>query len=338
MKNIIYVFLILSVVFTSCENQEWEFPDFKYQSVYFAHQYPVRTITLGDDIFDTSLDNQGKCEIRATTGGVYKNEKAITIGIEVNNELCNGLTFTPGGADVIAMPSEFYTLAANNIVIPKGQLTGGVEIQLTDAFFADPMALKNTYVIPVVMTSLANADSILSGVGISSTAVRTTPGDWVVRPKDYVLYAVKYINPWHGFYLRRGKDVITGDVDTTILRHKKYVEWDEVNSLKTSSMSQVEFPLVYKSSTGANVNCTLLLNIDKTSGNITVSSGTAGATASGTGKFVTKGEKKAWGDKDRDAIYLNYQIDLGTMNITATDTLVMRNRGVAVELFDPITK
>lgn len=338
MKNIKYLLLVFSIFLASCENQDWEFPDFEYQTVYFAHQYPVRTITLGDDIYDNSLDNEWKFKIMATTGGVYESG-AVTIDIEVDNSLCEGLLFSETGDEVIAMPAEYYSLAANQIVIPKGEIVGGVEVQLSEAFFADPLAIKNTYVVPLVMTGVSNADSILSGVPNAESGDRLDPADWSVAPKDYVLYALKYINPWHGYYLRRGKDVITGkngdaSLDETVIRHEAYVEDDEVNILETHSLNEVEFPLVFQDTEGNNINCTIILTFDE-EGNCTISSGSADYSASGSGKFVTKGEKKSWGNQDRDALYLNYEIDLDELHVAATDTLVMRNRGVVMELFTP---
>lgn len=334
MKNYIYIFLGLAAVSISCENADWEFDDYEYQTVYFASQYPVRTITLGDDIYDTSLDNEWKCSIMATTGGVYEVEENVTIDIEVDNSMCEGFEFE-NGDDVVAMPDNYYTLSSNQIVIPKGELTGGVEVQLTEAFFADPLALRNTYVIPVRMTNVQNADSILSGKAASDAPRRGVAGDWTTEPKDYVFYAIKYINTWHGYYLRRGVDDITGEVDTMIVRHKEYVEYDEVMMLSTRSLNVLEFPLVFKDAGGNNINCTLLLSFNE-GGNCTISS--EDFTATGSGKFVSKGEKKSWGDQDRDALYLSYQINLGTMEVNTTDTLVMRNRGVATEFFEPVVE
>ena len=115
MKNNAYLFLILSVFFASCQNQEWEFPDFDSKTVYFAKQYPVRTKTLGEDIFDTSLDNEWKFKIMATTGGVYDNENDVTIDITVDNSLVNGMVFEDNGEEIIAMPSNYYTLASDKI-------------------------------------------------------------------------------------------------------------------------------------------------------------------------------------------------------------------------------
>ncbi|MEQ8552591.1 MAG: DUF5627 domain-containing protein [Cyclobacteriaceae bacterium] len=334
MKNKIYMMILLSFVFAACESGDWEFPDYEYQSVYFAHQSPVRTITLGEDIVDTSFDNEWKFRIMATTGGVYNNENNIEIGVSVSNELLNNLAFQGSGNNVLPLPSNYYTLASDQITIPKGQLTGGVEVQLTEEFFTDPLSIGNNYVLPLIMNNLTNADSILSGVPLVENPNRLTPGDWVVRPKDYVLYAVKYINPWHGYYLRRGVDQITGEVDSTVVRHGEYVEDDEVNLLTTRSLNELELPLVYRDDEGGNVNCTLILTFDD-SGKCTISSGTAGYTATGSGQFIKDGEKKSWGDQDRDALYLSYDVDLDSLEVSAVDTLVMRNRGVAFEEFIP---
>ncbi len=342
MKKIYFISLVLLVALASCKNQEWDFPDYKYTTVYFAYQYPVRTITLGEDIFDNTLDNEHKCEIMATTGGVYENKKDIIIDVTVDNSLSNGLLFGQGGDQIIPMPGNYYNLASNQIVIPKGQLSGGVVVELTDAFFADTLALKKTYVIPMYMTQVVNADSILSGTPLVNNPNRCVATDWSVVPKDYILYAIKYINSWHGYYLRRGTDVLTGkngntSLDTTIVRHQHYVENDAVFQLTTRSLTKTVYPLIIKDSQGHNVDCTLILTFDD-AGKCTVSSNTSNCTATGNGQFVKKGEKNSWGNTDRDAIYLNYEVDLSEMHVATKDTLVSRNRGVVMETFSPLPK
>ncbi|MFT3738175.1 MAG: DUF5627 domain-containing protein [Breznakibacter sp.] len=340
MKKTLFILPFLLMAFASCQNQDWEFSDYDYQTVYFAYQYPVRTITLGEDIYDTSLDNEHKCKIMATTGGVRENNRNIVIDIQVDNSLCDGLLFEAGGDNVVAMPGNYYTLASNQITISKGSLSGGVEVQLSDAFFADPLALRNTYVIPLVMTNVVNADSILSGTPAIDNPVRTVAGGWNVVPKDYILYAIKYINPWHGYYLRRGKDIVTGkngntSLDQTIVRHEEYVELDEVCELTTRSLTGVEFPVTLNNSAGTATVVTMLLTFDD-SGNCTISSGSEGYAISGSGKFVTDGEKNSWGNVDRDGMYLQYTVDFGDMTVTTQDTLVVRNRGVVMEVFSPV--
>jgi len=318
MNRSILVSLLLLTILGSC-NKEITFPDFEYQTVYFAYQYPVRTVTFGEDVFNTDLDNQKKVKIFATTGGVYYAKSDVNIKVAVDNTLLgNGMIFGPNGGDIIAMPPKYFSLASENIVIPKGELTGGVEVQLTDEFFADPLAIKNAYVIPLRMTNVTNADSILYN-------------------KDFIMYAVKYVNHWHGNYLRRGRDVFTGGINQTISRRTQYIENNEVKKLTTKSLTEIEFPIIYKDNTGANINCTLLLKFDA-SGKCTISSLTSNITATGTGEFVKKGDKNSWGNKDRDALYLNYQVNLPSFNVSATDTLVMRDRAVTMEVFTPVNK
>ncbi|GAA4300275.1 hypothetical protein GCM10023163_22230 [Aestuariibaculum suncheonense] len=334
--------MILFVSLTSCENQEWEFDNFEYQSVYFAYQYPVRTLTLGEDVFDTTLDNEYKSRILATLGGVYDNSKEVSIDFSVDNTLVSGLLFEQGGTLIEPMPENYYTLASNKMIIPKGEIVGGVEVQFTEAFFQDPLAIQKKYVIPIRMNSVVNADSILSGEALVSNPRRGVSEDWSVQPKDFVFYAVNYVNPWHGFYLRRGEDIIVGKngntaLDQTIVRHEQYVEYDEVFGVNTKSLSKCDFQVVFKDAQGVNVYCDLILTFDE-EGNCSVSTESTDFTASGNGKFIKDGEKNSWGNKDRDALYLNYEIDLSEMHVTTSDTLVMRNRGVNLETFSPVAQ
>ena len=60
------------------------------------------------------------------------------------------------------------------------------------------------------MTGVVNADSILSGTPLVDNPKRGVSADWDIQPKDYVLYAVKYINPYDANYLRRVVVVISG--------------------------------------------------------------------------------------------------------------------------------
>ena len=322
---------------SSCHNEKNEFEDFEGgTSVYFAYQYPVRTIVLGNDpVVDNSLDNQHKCAIYATMGGAYSG-KNITLDIRVANELCDNLYYEDG-SPVLAMPSSHYTLASNKIDY-KGDLWGYVEVQLNDAYFADAKSLNGDYVIPVVIEKQQGASYILSGTPIvdGSTPARTDAGAWDVQPKDFVLYRVKYINPWDASYLRHGEDKITENgTTTTAVRRGASVEKDEIVKVSTRDITTAVFPVSTTAADGSNVTCDLLLKFD--GDNCTISSGTAGMTASGSGKFVKDGEKKSWGNKDRDAIYLEYTVDFGIKQYATVDTLVLQTRGTnKLVTFNPV--
>lgn len=338
MKKLIFILLMSSLFFSACENEDWKFADYDYTTVYFAYQSPVRTIILGEDIFDTSLDNEYRCEIIATTGGVYQNTKNIEIDYKVDNSLCDNLTFKSSGDKVVAMPSSYYSLASDKITIPSGDLWGRLGVQLTDAFFADPLALKNTYVIPLVLTNVQNADSLLVGDAAVSDPNRFLVTDWNTTPKDYILYAIKYINPWHANYLRRGKDVVTsknGDPSSnkTIIRHEQFVEKDEVCKMTTQALDEVVLPLSFVDNDGNKFEHSLVLKFDN-EGKCVVSS--ESFPTAGTGLFVKKGDKNSWGDTDRDVIYLDYTIDFDNVTYATKDTLVVRDRGVDMETFEPV--
>jgi hypothetical protein len=345
MKKLLFIIpvVLMVAVFSSCSNQDIEFDDFAYQSVYFAYQSPTRTITLGEDFVDTSMDNEHKFRIMATLGGVYSNKKNVNIDFVVDNTIIdrdylihvNNINL---GRTVKAMPANYYQLAANSITIPQGSVVGGVEVQLTDAFFADPLALATNYVIPVRMVNVQNADTILSGLPkiLVTNPNRLVPDHWEVLPKDYVLYAVRFVNPWHGFYLRRGKDQITAKVENItsreVVRRTKYVETDQVMLLSSGSLNSIIMPVVLQGAGGVNISAPIRLTFDG-AGNFSVSSPSDAYTATGSGSFIKRGEKNSWGNQDRDVIYMNYEIDLDVMRVATTDTLVLRNRGVSMETF-----
>lgn len=331
--------LVLSLTATSCQNSDNDFNDYQGGvTVYFANQYPSTTIVLGDwPDGDNSLSLQHKCQIFATHGGAYKS-RDVKIDVAVDPTLVDGLTF-PDGSPVKVMPENYYSLESTTLTKKKDYLFG-TDVTLSDAFFADPDAIKNTYVIPLRMVKQTGADHILTGTPAveGDSPARTDAGAWSVLPMDYVLYCVKYVNPWDASYLRRGVDKITENgTTTTVERKAEYVEKDEVVRLTTKSMTELVFPLSTIVPDGESVKtltCDLILKFD--GDNVTISSGTPGMTASGTGKFVKDGEKNSFGNQDRDGLYLEYKVDFGPRQFETSDILVLRSRQIVPEFnFNP---
>jgi hypothetical protein len=340
MKRKFLLLSILVALLVAC-NKDWSFPDYKYTTVYFPYQSPVRTLVLGKDIIDNTLDNQHKFLIMATMGGVYENKKNISLGVALDETLAAKLKFNSSTGDTLmAMPASYYTLPKEmKIVIPEGKVMGGLEIQLTDAFFQDPLAIKNTYVIPLKITSVSNADSILKGKSDLASPDRRKPADWVLTPKDFVLFAVKYVNPYHGFYLRRGVDEVKGAggntaLDTNVVYHAAYVEKDEVVSALTTSLNEVSMSLNAKNKGNLNTPFKLMLKFDN-QGKCTITQpATATYTITGSGEFVTNGDM--WGNEKRDVLRLKYQVNFGPTVHSFSDTIVARDRGVKFETFNPV--
>ncbi len=341
-STIIGLGALLGLSVVSCKNSDVDFPDHQDGIVaYFANQYPVKTITLGEDSEqDNSLDNEHKFKIFATHGGSYE-PRELSIDVVVDNALVDGLTFdSEGKHQVKAMPENYYTLASTTFNHDHGFFYGS-EVKLTDAFFADPDVIRNTYVIPLRMVAARGADRINSGEAVDpeSNPSRSDVTAWNVQPKDFVLYCVKYVNEWDASYLRRGIDRITENgVTTEVKRHKDYVERDEVVNLTTESLNACIFPVSTVvddgSESGKTETCDLKLAF-AADGTCTITSNTPGITASGTGKFVKRGEKKSWDNRDRDALYMEYSINFGTRQYSTLDTLVMRTRDIASEYFNP---
>jgi hypothetical protein len=345
----------LTLTFASCYNTEHRFPDFEGgTTAYFAYQFPVRTLILGNDIYDNTLDNEHKCQIWATMGGAYHGRDAVA-DISVEPSLCDNLWFVDDGGNpstrVTPMPTEYYKLSSNTIPY-KSDTRGYVEVQFTDAFFNDPKAIENTYVIPLLMTKVKGIDHILTGTpreGLSPA--RTNTEDWEVLAKDYVLYCVKYMNPWQGRYIRRGVDKVTENGATTTIVRKDtslintdlehYKEnpvnqYDEVCRITTKNMSQAIFPVSFRTS-GASITCNLILTFD---GNkCTISTDDENVTATGSGELIVKGTEKAeykdyqWGSNNgelvqRDILRLAYNVSFDSNNIqvSTNDTLVVQTR------------
>lgn len=341
MKRYKYILAALTWALTACENGDQEFPDYDYRTVYFAYQHPVRTLVLGEDPeVDNTIDNEHKCEIKATTGGGYSNPNKITIRFVVDNTMIDGLYFKGTNQKIYPMPATYYKLSSDQIEIPGGKDRGGVKVEFTQDFFNDSHAIENTYVIPLRMTHVEGADTILRGKPVSFDSNRFVESDWNVLPKDYVLYCVKYINPWHATYLRRGLDNIVGNsgfesLTRTEKRHAAYVESDELVKLTTSAYRSVKMALNAKDETGANIPYTVILSFDE-EGNCHITSADPDSyQISGTGKFVEKGDKNSWGNKDRNVLYLDYKVELPQLTCHTLDTLVVRNRGVVMETFTP---
>ena len=370
-KNFLVLFAVI-LSMGACQNFEIEHPNYKYTAGYFPYQFPVRTLILGDYIYDNENDNAHRFVISAEFGGVYENKTNRKFVFQVDNSLCNNILFSSGGEPIQAMPSNYYTLSSpSEIVIPKGKMSGGVTVQLTDAFFDDPGAIKRTYVVPLRLVSSNDVDTILSGLATMANPDPRIVGNWTLAPKNFTMFAVKYINEYDGTYLYYGKSTVKNAAGTMLgesTYKDKYVEYNSIMRFNTTARRQVTTPGTIAFRSVMPGNFPLVLSFDNND-NCTVSgTGTYTRTGSvpdpndpekeidvtyttsyqvsGNGKFVSKQKDSytSFGNKDRDVINLNYTVVVTSTNdpnvdsgwvYSAEDSFVFRNRNVVMEVYTP---
>ncbi|WP_159951872.1 DUF5627 domain-containing protein [Polaribacter septentrionalilitoris] len=371
MKFKLLIIFTLAFSLLACENEEFIADDFGTENVYFPFQTPVRTIIQGKyDLGFNDNDNAGKFQIGVRMSGVIENKEDRKVHFELAPELIDAATLGVDTVNVKILPSSYYTIEQQSpITIRSGATDGRVTVQLQDAFFDDPQSFAEFgevhYVIPLKITRIEKLDSILSGSPIVTNPIKINNEHWNPLPKDYTLFGIKYINKFHGNYLRRGADRIVGasevftastgvtetiPIDTTTVYRAEYVTRDEVVPVTTSGRNNVSLDTRVRRAQFPSPENPVKLNLVIDGNNdITVTSEqTSDFQITGTGKFVENGDE--WGGEKRDVIYLEYQYSdvqvveeffFGSLtkrsslnlNHIVNDTLVIRNRNVKFEEF-----
>ncbi|WP_299059610.1 DUF5627 domain-containing protein [uncultured Polaribacter sp.] len=332
MKNKLLIIFAFALVFMACENQESDFPDFGSTSVYFPFQTPVRTLIQGKyDLGFNDNDNNGRFEIGVTMSGVYNNNIDRKVNFEVDTDIINPTILGGISTNVVALPESYYTIEQESpLTIPAGSIKGRIPVQLTDAFFDDPLSFvavndSVNYVIPLKITNFVDLDSLLIGVpneGIAEPK-RVIANNWSILPKDYTLFGIKFMNKYQGIYLRRGEDKVVGStkvvktgfvnsedetvVDGSTVYRSEFVVRDEITSVSTAGRNKaISINSVRRPGIPSNSNVSLLLTFND-SEDITITSADENSpfVVTGTGKFVENGDE--WGGEKRDVIYLEYE-------------------------------
>jgi hypothetical protein len=149
------------------------------------------------------------------------------------------------------------------------------------------------------------------------------------------LFAVKYINRYHGTYLHRGTDELldaTGTVIETTTYSKDFIEEDLLTSVTTVSLSESTIDRLGGDNLGGVYQMKLKFNDDKS---IVISGVEGGVAVSGTGTFKETDEGEVWGGTSHMTLYLDYTYtDNGGDKHHATETMVYRDNAVIYEEFD----
>ncbi|WP_146947753.1 BT_3987 domain-containing protein [Cyclobacterium qasimii] len=345
MKKIM-IYLILVIGTMACKDQEFGFYDYDHTAVYFPIQLPLRTLSVGEDRIDNTLDKNLQFDIGVSIGGLYgSNDHDWTVDFEVDNSLTDNVYIVVNDEDqkVLPLPEEYYTLNSTSLItIPKGSFNGMLGVQLTNAFFDDPIAITGAYVLPLRITK-TSADSILVGAPANDDILspdKRDPNDWEAgkSPKDWVLYGIKYINGYHGSYLQRGRTIVysgTTPIDTVIYRDI-HVERDNIVFLKTSGKTTATTNFIGQntSATGGYAMNLEFPNMWGTPGGdivITPSEGSLYA-VTGNGQFMDKETStESIIGLDMQSMHLNYTYEADGNTYVASDTLVFRDRDLKFE-------
>lgn len=337
-KTAILLFALIALF--SCENAPIEFDDFGVTACYFPYQTPVRTIILGkyDEGFNTN-DNLHQFEIGVTMTGVYENKMDRKVFFKLDTTLLSNVS------DVKYLPQAYYTMGTDSmVIIPKGDIKGRILIKLTDAFFDDPKSIAalnfTNYAIPLVITRVEGLDSTLVGKPLVVNPIRNKAVDWTILPKDYTLFGIKYINKFHGNYLRRGADKLINSSDVVVgtkIYHNQYVERDEVVKASTFSLNTISVPNTIRRFNSTDGG-TITLNLVFAPNDSCIVYNKSNNAVMGKGALKENGD--LWGGKTRDVIYLDYAYTDLVKNEKheVKDTMVIRDRGVVFETFVPTLK
>jgi hypothetical protein len=347
MKKILFL-LCIAALGVGCTNQEIVFDDYDFTGVYFPYQSPVRTLVLGDDeMGDNTIDREHAFSIGASIGGMYKNTKDRAVFVEYAPELAANLV------GVELLPENYYNATFDKFIIPAGSFFGKLRVDLTDAFFEDPLTTGLKYVIPLRITG-AEADSVLSGSPKSTVDNHDlrVRDHWDIQPKNFVLFGVKYINATHGVYILRGERYLLRDQSTntagvadTVTYSARFLTNNDRTKLTTKSLTENYMPTVG----GLNKEAfraeqySMLLTFDEASKSVTVSqrAGVPNAqnaeyvVVNGTGKYYSKDDPEAesFNEKKRRTIYLDYIYEDKGNVFHAKDSLVFVDTDVKFEFF-----
>ena len=245
------------------------------------------------------------------------------------------------GDPIMALPAEhlrfhYAGVLPGDVVIPSGSFNGLLEVKLQESFLNDTLAFGNHYVLPLSIVE-SDADSILTGLPATTAPDKRVASDWDASspPKDFTLFGIKFINPYHGKFLHRGKEVIKDATGATIAENvysEKYITQDQVWTLTTTGRNSVITNGIAGSFSDSG-DLAMELVVDD-SGNITIKPiDSAKYAVSGTGKYIPSAQSnEVWGDQKRVAMELSYSFaDEDGNTHEVEDVLVMRDRGVAFE-------
>lgn len=304
MKKLLY-FLILLALSSSCYDDYIK--DFDYNAVYFTYQTDVRTLVVGEGM---------KINIGVALGGVRENTIDRDVTITVNNSLVtpeilttmkNGLSYikqsVEGVDNLLPIPTNYYTLSSNNIVIKAGKHIGTAVLKVDSTnFLSDPSTLNATYALPLY---IANADA-----------------DTILEDKRYTVIGLKYENMLFGNYWHGGITTVK-DATGTIVETINYFTRIPAPEGTVWRLTTVAPNKLVTNGYSNNVTSKPEILLTLNGSNITVGSADGSSvTVEPDGESIFNRSKLL---QDRK-LFLNYKYRIDDKTYHVKDTLTFRNR------------
>lgn len=306
MKKTLFVSLI-ALSMTSC--YEDYVKDYEYSGVYFANQINTRTVVVGEGM---------KIEVGAVLGGVMENNQNRQVDYEIDNSLVNESVLeemkasastyikeaVEGVSELKSMPSDYYSISNNVIVIPKGDHLGKVTVKVDSLKFVnDPLTLKANYAIPFKITR-ADADTILQN-------------------KNTMVIGLKYENMLFGNYWHGGVTVVKDANGNEIETKRYYTQIPQPDNQVWNLTTVAPTSLMTDKIGDGTLSGKLKLTLNHETGTINVESDNVALEVSNDGECIFNRAKLL---QDRK-IFLKYKFKNADGTIShATDTLTFRNR------------
>ncbi|MEI6865039.1 DUF1735 domain-containing protein [Flavicella sp.] len=298
-KKMYIVLIMMGVAVSSCESYGDLIEDFDYTTVYFSSQKPLRSIVSYDEM---------QFKVGVALGGKRENNIDEYADFEIDESL---LTSVSGADAFTLLPEAYYELSnTSTMVISSGSFIGDVTVTLNrDLFTNDPLAVQNTYALPLKITN-----SSLDSIGGFNP-----DGSILDIPKDYTILVVKYISQYTGIYYYTS---IQNEVDDTgvILEQIIYNE-DNLTDVRRELTTVDRNSVLIPSGIGSISDENFVINIDETDNSIVLDS-----PSSGISNFVGTGIV----NEDR-SMTLSYSYTIDSKNYEVEDTLTL-HRPVEEEL------
>lgn len=182
--NILVIIVSLLGFISGCESYEDYIEDYDFTAVYFGSQKPLRTVVARDPM---------QIKFGVSLGGVRMNKQDQWVKFRLEPELLQSVA---GAGAFTLLPKDYYEMELPGgdsvFIIPAGKVIGDVTLKLKESFTTDPLAIHNTYALPIRILK-TSADSILSNNEMS-------------EPKDYTILVIKYIAKESGVYYVKGSE------------------------------------------------------------------------------------------------------------------------------------